>query len=548
MESFACSAFAPGFASLPGMPLRDRLILLACSLLVLAPGMQVSLFDRDEGWYGQVVREMLASGDWLVPTYLGEPWLLKPPLVYWLAAGLAQLFGLHEWVLRAVSVGSMCVAVQLIATLGARLFDVRTGRVGALIFVTAGLPALIGRMFLMDNLLLALLMGAAVVLERMWRDRFTVGRGAMFWLLIGVATLTKGPAIAVYVGGMLGACWLAGGGAVLYRGAFWAFAPIGFVVPALWFAAVAMRAGGDLWQHYFMHELFSRFSGPVHGHVGPPGYYAVFALLGLAPWTVVGPRALLEAWRVRRVDAATAFVLWWLVLPWVALELVPGKLPHYWLPCYAPLSLLIARMCREFSGRALSAAEARGLLAWAGTPIVLALVLSGIALAPLGTPSEVRLSLGLAALVLVFGAGWALQRVGDGDLLSVAQRIGGGMVAGWAVLGALALPSLEPYRLSRKVAEAVNGLDPSTGVLASGFDEPTLFFYLQRPAQAVNPKLLGPALAERSAPPILVLGEKQALGLTARERWEWRTIRGLQYVRGRMETVWIGRPLGAAGH
>ncbi|MDX2198911.1 MAG: glycosyltransferase family 39 protein [Phycisphaerae bacterium] len=527
--------------------MRDRLILLACSLLVLAPGMHVSLFDRDEGWYGQVVREMLASGDWLVPTYLGEPWLLKPPLVYWLAAGLAKVFGLHEWVLRAVSVGSMCVAVQLVATLGARLFDVRTGRVGALIFVTAGLPALIGRMFLMDSLLLVLLLGAAVVLERMWRDRFTARRGAAFWMLIGVATLTKGPAIAVYVGGMLGACWFAGGWVVVSRWAFWASAPLGFVAPALWFAAVAMRAGGDLWQHYFMHELFSRFSGPVHGHVGPPGYYAVFALLGLAPWTVAGPRAVMEAWRVRRVDAATAFVLWWLVLPWAALELVPGKLPHYWLPCYAPPSLLIARLCREFSGRALSAAEVRGLWAWAGTPIVVGLVLVGFAIAPLGTPFEVRLSLGLAALVLIVGAVWALRRVGDGDLLRVAQRMGGGMVAGWAVLGALVLPAMEPYRLSRQVAEAVNELDPAAGVLASGFDEPTLFFYLGRPAQAVNPKVLAQALAERGAATILVLGEKQAEGLAGREHWEWRTIRGLQYVRGRMETVWIGRPHGGAG-
>ena len=72
-------AARPGSASLK---IADRILLLALSLVLLLPGTWVSLTDRDEGYYGQVCREMLAGGDWLVPQYLGQPWLFKPPLLY----------------------------------------------------------------------------------------------------------------------------------------------------------------------------------------------------------------------------------------------------------------------------------------------------------------------------------------------------------------------------------------------------------------------------------------------------------------------------------
>ena len=47
------------------------MLLCGIALLVVLPGFQVSLFDRDEGWYAQVCREMVQTGDWLVPRYLG---------------------------------------------------------------------------------------------------------------------------------------------------------------------------------------------------------------------------------------------------------------------------------------------------------------------------------------------------------------------------------------------------------------------------------------------------------------------------------------------
>src|SRR5262245_56813509 len=51
------------------------------------------LFDFDEGIYAAVVGEMSRSGQWLVPTYNGEPWFEKPILVFWLTGPSIAIFG-----------------------------------------------------------------------------------------------------------------------------------------------------------------------------------------------------------------------------------------------------------------------------------------------------------------------------------------------------------------------------------------------------------------------------------------------------------------------
>ena len=48
-------------------------------------------WKADEPYYFGVMWDMLQSGDWLVPRLVGQPFMEKPPLVYWLGAGFAQL-------------------------------------------------------------------------------------------------------------------------------------------------------------------------------------------------------------------------------------------------------------------------------------------------------------------------------------------------------------------------------------------------------------------------------------------------------------------------
>ena len=55
------------------------------------------LNEPDEGRYSEVAREMIETGNWLVPHFWYLPHLDKPPLTYWLVAVSMKIFGQNEW-------------------------------------------------------------------------------------------------------------------------------------------------------------------------------------------------------------------------------------------------------------------------------------------------------------------------------------------------------------------------------------------------------------------------------------------------------------------
>jgi 4-amino-4-deoxy-L-arabinose transferase-like glycosyltransferase len=76
----------------------SRAALWALALFALSLGLSI-LLSASGDWEGTelrragIAREMLASGDYLVPTFGAEVTLTKPPLHYWLQAGSFALFG-----------------------------------------------------------------------------------------------------------------------------------------------------------------------------------------------------------------------------------------------------------------------------------------------------------------------------------------------------------------------------------------------------------------------------------------------------------------------
>src|SRR5712672_3373745 len=72
--------------------LKVILIIVSAFAVYLAGNGRVSLWDRDEPRYAQASRQMLASGDWVVPKLLDEPRIKKPPLIYWCQAASMAAF------------------------------------------------------------------------------------------------------------------------------------------------------------------------------------------------------------------------------------------------------------------------------------------------------------------------------------------------------------------------------------------------------------------------------------------------------------------------
>src|SRR5262245_66695475 len=96
------------------------LLLIALPALLLYPWLDFRLFEPDEGRYAQVPREMLERGDWVMPMLQGEPYLDKPPLVYWLVMLSYRAFGAHDWAARLVPALAVHATILLPYLLGCR--------------------------------------------------------------------------------------------------------------------------------------------------------------------------------------------------------------------------------------------------------------------------------------------------------------------------------------------------------------------------------------------------------------------------------------------
>ena len=74
-------------------PIREATLLAAvCALVYLtAASERIPFYTRGEPREGLVVREMLASGEWLVPARPEGELARKPPLYYWAAATASRV-------------------------------------------------------------------------------------------------------------------------------------------------------------------------------------------------------------------------------------------------------------------------------------------------------------------------------------------------------------------------------------------------------------------------------------------------------------------------
>src|SRR6266481_1048218 len=153
------------------------------------------LWPPDEPRFALVAKEMWMRGDYSLLSLDNHLYTDKPPLFFWAINGFARrLGGIDEWAARLPSAVSTLLALFLIERLGAWLYDRRTGLLAALVFATSLQILERGRWASIDMTLNLFVLSAIVLfwLGRARRDREGVLNAAA-WIMMGVATLAKGP-------------------------------------------------------------------------------------------------------------------------------------------------------------------------------------------------------------------------------------------------------------------------------------------------------------------------------------------------------------------
>lgn len=320
--------------------------LLVIPGLLLYPAMSFHLFEPDEGRYAQIPSEMLERGDWIVPYLQGEPYLDKPPLVYWLVMCSYSVFGVSAWAARLVPALAVHLAVVVVYLFGRRTLGERAAGWGALLLaLTPGFLGM-GRLLILDGVLsLWVVLSIFSAFEGCRGPRLHHGWWLFAAACCGLGVLTKGPIAVLLLAPPLWLhLWLTKRGAAPGWRAWAAFAVVVALIALPWYVAVCLRLPRFgyyfLWQHNVV-----RFLMPFD-HGRPIWYYAPVLLLGLLPASaLLIPLARFLGTGGEEVARQRSPELGFMLLAggWCVLffSLSGSKLPTYILPALPFLSLVL---------------------------------------------------------------------------------------------------------------------------------------------------------------------------------------------------------------
>lgn len=294
------------------------------------------LWVQDEARYGEVVREMLASGHWLIPHLNGHFYPDKPALYFWLVAAVGGVVGQGVLAFRLVTLFSTLAAVYGVLLVGRRLAGQAEGWWSAALFASAFLTLFVGQMARMDMLLTASVVFAWYALLCFWQDarpRALVG----FWTLVILGVTIKGP-IALLFSVLPALAWAAH--EERWRGLRRLRPLLGLaafvLVIAAWVGMIIARGDGhylwEIWHDQLVGRAVNSWS-----HREPIYFYVVLAPLLLMPWTALVVKGALT---LRREQGSTwRMVAWFALLPLAAVSLISGKLFIYIEPLFPAMCI-----------------------------------------------------------------------------------------------------------------------------------------------------------------------------------------------------------------
>jgi len=361
----------------------------------LAGTWTLPLLDRDEPRFAEASREMLERGDYVVPYFNNRYRFDKPPLTYWFQTLSYRLLGENDFAARLPSAIAAAFTALLLFAWGRRVGGDRVAWWAAIMFTLCFQTFVHAKAAVADMWLVLFVTAAHWAGYELLRDRLAQSTSQpstlnpqpsriWWWAFYGAlafAFLAKGP---IGWSPLLTVCatrFFLPDAKLNRRFLFGTGMLFAISIVAVWGIPALVRTNGEFFRIGIGRHVVSRSLAAFEGHggssvwayLGTLPFYIVTIFLTFFPWSIKLPWLTKKLWRNR--DPLDNYLIAGAAVIFIAFTLVKTKLPHYTLPAFPLLALLLAKTLQtqpgseRFVRRAAIAAGCIALLAAAASPL-----------------------------------------------------------------------------------------------------------------------------------------------------------------------------------
>ena len=387
-------------------PAKYAILFFACVLFHIPGTWTLPLIDRDEPRFAEASREMVERGNYIVPYFNNQLRLDKPPLTYWAQVSSYHIFSENDFAARFPSAIAASLTALAIFGWGRRIGGEKVGWWAAIIFTLSlqtfvHAKAAVADMWLVLFVTLAHWAGYELLVDANRPPRPAVAPynqtrwWLVFYLSLALGFLAKGPiawaplltvaAVIIYTRD-----WQVLGCFKFVRGIL-----LTLIVVALWGIPALVQTHGEFFSVGIGRHVIGRSLATMEGHGASSlgtyllllPFYFVTVFISFFPWSIKLPWLVRKLWRERNAGVAGGsyvvtrrrgnlidlYLLTGIAIVFIIFTFVSTKLPHYTLPAFPLLALLLARHWQPATAQG-------GRSLFAGIAITAACVLTGIAL------------------------------------------------------------------------------------------------------------------------------------------------------------------------
>jgi 4-amino-4-deoxy-L-arabinose transferase-like glycosyltransferase len=309
----------------------------------------ISPITSDAGKYAAISRQIYETGDWINLKIHFEPYLQKPPLIFWITAPFYFIFGPTGFAFKLPVLLYSGIAVYSTYRFTKLFYSIKTAKIAALMLATSEFYFLFHNDIHTDCLLTANVIFSVWQLAEYFKSKKLTNM-LLAGLGIGLGLISKGP-IGVFVPVVAALSHL------IYKkqiklifnykvvtGVF-----VTLVVLAGGLTGIFNQFGREGLEFFFWDNNAGRISGKIKGGSTDYLFYFHTTLYIFLPWAILFFIGIfMEIKSLFKTRLPELFSLGGIFFYWIIISIAQAKAPHYLMVLSPFMSLLSAKWLLHF--------------------------------------------------------------------------------------------------------------------------------------------------------------------------------------------------------